>query len=81
MHHCALENMTDFSCAQNSDSDSYGSRTVSGSEFNRAGAEYAKLLCPYRFVLQYEMTRLLCTAERKWLRVAVAATEMHNSER
>ena len=27
MHHCALENMTDFSCAQNWDSDSDGSRT------------------------------------------------------
>jgi len=62
MYHCALENMTDFSFAQNWVSDSDGSRAVSGSEFHRAGPEKAKLLCPYRLVLQYEMMRLLCTA-------------------
>ena len=40
-----------FSCAQNRDSDSDGSRTVSGSELQRSGPEQAKLflsisLCP-----------------------------------
>jgi len=59
--------MTDFSFAQNCVSDSDGSRTVSGSEFHRADPKKAKLLCPYRLVLQYEMMRLPCIAERKWL--------------
>ena len=39
---CALENTTDFSCAQNSVSDSDGPRTVSGSEF-RPGIDKASL--------------------------------------
>jgi len=78
MHYCALHNMTDVSCAQNWVSDSDGSRTVSRSEFHRAGSQWAKILCPYRFALQYEMTRLPCTAERKILRLAVTATGMHN---
>ena len=56
VYHCALENMTDFSCAQNWVRHSDGSRTTSGSEFLRAGQEQAKLLCPYRFVLP----RLYC---------------------
>jgi len=53
MYRCALENTTDCSCTQNWVSDSDGSRTLSWSEFQRAGPEYAKLLCSYRFVLQY----------------------------
>jgi len=46
MYHCAQENMRDFRWAQICVSDSDGSRTVSGSEFQTAGPEQAKLLCP-----------------------------------
>ena len=43
MYHCAPEKTTDFSWAQNCVGDSDGSRAVSGSGFQRAGPEYAKL--------------------------------------
>jgi len=79
--YCARENITDFNWAQNWVSDGDGSWTVGGSEFQRAGPEYAKLLCPYRFVLQYEKTRLPCAAECKWVCVVVAATGMYDSEK
>ena len=60
MYRCALENITVFSCAQNGVSDSDGSRAVSGSEFQRSGPEWAKLLCPYRFA--YSKRRRGCVA-------------------
>ena len=56
MYHCAVENITDFSCTQNWVSDSDGSWTVGESEFQRARMEEEKLVCTYRFVLQYEIT-------------------------
>jgi len=39
MYQRAMENVTDYSCAQNLVRDGDGSRTVGGSEFQRAARE------------------------------------------
>jgi len=64
MYHCALENITDLVACRTESVIATGydlSVDLSSIEsgWNRRN------VCPYRFVLQHEMTRLPCTAERK----------------
>ena len=59
----------------------FGSRTVSGSEFHRLGPETAKRLCPYFVVRERGTSRSPRVAERRWLLPTDVDTGVHSSER
>jgi len=75
----ALWNNTVFRRAQNWVSDSDGSRTDNGSEFQSVGPETAKHLWAYLVVLKRGTARSPRTAERSWPRLADSETGEHRS--
>ena len=77
----ALQNNTVFRRAQNWVSDSDGSRTDNGSEFQSVGPETVKHLWPYLIVLERGTARSPRTVERRWPRLADSETSEHSSAR
>ena len=67
--------------AQNWGSNSDGSRTDNGSEFQSVGPETAQHLWPYLIVLKRGTARSPRTAERRWPRLADSETGEHSSAR